>query len=64
MVSQKGWVQGGDHLTIRSLQAASSTCSMAMCSLMLMSVIKMSRGLTSQEEEARFLSECLEFART
>lgn len=46
------------------MQAACSTISMAMCSLMLMSVIKTGRSIISEEEESHFLTACLLFART
>lgn len=47
-----------------ALQAGSSTIAMAMCSLMLISIVKLSRSLVSEEEEALFLAKCLHFHKT
>lgn len=44
------------------LQAACSLCAMVMCSLILISIVKRSRALISEEAEARYVDRCLEFA--
>ena len=45
-----------------ALQAACSACAMAMCSLVLMSIIKTGSGLVSGADEAAFMADCQAFA--
>ncbi|KAK9845355.1 hypothetical protein WJX81_004192 [Elliptochloris bilobata] len=44
------------------LTAGLATCSMAMCSLILMSILKTGPGMVSEEEEAVFMAQCSAFA--
>ena len=47
---------------MRAGQAGLSTCSMAMCSLILMSILKTGPCMVSEEEEAVFMAQCNAFA--
>lgn len=43
-------------------QAAVTTCSMATCSMVLLSVLKTAGSLVSEREEAAFMAKCHQFA--
>ena len=43
------------------MQATLTTCSMATCSVVLLSILKTAGSLVSEQEEAHFMSGCLGF---
>ena len=53
-----GWRSQPHH----AVQAAVTTCSMATCSMVLLSVLKTAGSLVSEREEAAFMAECHRFA--
>lgn len=45
-----------------AMQAACCTCAMVICSLLLISIVKMRKNLLSEKAEALYLDKCLHYA--